>query len=207
MCRWISELSFADTVTALRRALPVTFANTQPNPSPTQGFQPDQPPKVKTLNEDKDSFGRLRQMLGAPAVTDYLSIPTDVAQRGEIQRWQIFNLTADTHPMHFHLVNVTIRTREQWAFNPDGTPALPLRAIPGTARAADANEQGWKETVRMNPGEVVTVDMKFDLPKGMPPPPSPRLQASYGIRGAEYVWHCYILEHEEHDMMHALVVI
>jgi spore coat protein A, manganese oxidase len=203
----ISELSFADTVTALRRALPVTFANTQPNPSPTQGFQPDQAPKVKTLNEDKDSFGRLRQLLGAPAVTDYLSVPTDVAQRGEIQRWQIFNLTADTHPMHFHLVNVTIRAREQWAFDSTGAPLLPLHSIPGTARAADANEQGWKETVRMNPGEVVTVDMKFDLPKGMPPPPSPRLQASYGIRGAEYVWHCHILEHEEHDMMHALVVI
>ena len=28
-----------------------------------------------------------------------------------------------------------------------------------------------------------------------------------GIPNAnEYVWHCHILEHEEHDMMHALVV-
>ena len=26
------------------------------------------------------------------------------------------------------------------------------------------------------------------------------------INGYEYVWHCHILEHEEHDMMHALVV-
>jgi spore coat protein A len=25
--------------------------------------------------------------------------------------------------------------------------------------------------------------------------------------GAEYVWHCHILEHEEHDMMRPLVVI
>jgi spore coat protein A len=57
----------------------------------------------------------------------------------------------------------------------------------------------------MNPGEVITVDMKFDLPKGTAPF-SPRLQASYGINGFEYVWHCHILEHEEHDMMHALVV-
>ncbi len=31
-------------------------------------------------------------------------------------------------------------------------------------------------------------------------PPSPR------TGGNEYVWHCHILEHEEHDMMHALVV-
>jgi spore coat protein A, manganese oxidase len=104
-------------------------------------------------------------------------------------------------------VNVTVRQREQWAFDSTGAPLLPLRTIPGTARPADPNEQGWKETVRMNPGEVVTVDMKFNLPKGAAPPPSPRLQASYGISGAEYVWHCHILEHEEHDMMHALVVI
>jgi spore coat protein A len=33
------------------------------------------------------------------------------------------------------------------------------------------------------------------------------LQNSYGIKGAEYVWHCHILEHEEHDMMHALVIV
>ena len=59
----------------------------------------------------------------------------------------------------------------------------------------------------MNPGEVITVDMKFDLPQGTLPPPSPRLLSSYGIKGSEYVWHCHILEHEEHDMMHALVVV
>jgi spore coat protein A len=45
------------------------------------------------------------------------------------------------------------------------------------------------------------------LPASKLAPPSPRLQASYGITGFEYVWHCHILEHEEHDMMHALVVI
>jgi spore coat protein A len=25
--------------------------------------------------------------------------------------------------------------------------------------------------------------------------------------GAEYVWHCHILEHEEHDMMRPLVIL
>jgi spore coat protein A len=199
----IKELSFAQTVAALQASLPVTFLATQPSTL----ILAINGTKVKTLNEDFDSYGRLRQRLGAPGATDYLAVPTDVAQAGEVQRWQIFNLTGDTHPMHFHLVNVTIRKREQWAFDSTGAPLLPLRTIPGTARPADPNEQGWKETVRMNPGEAVTVDMKFDLPKGTPPPPSPRLQASYGISGAEYVWHCHILEHEEHDMMHALVVI
>ena len=32
-------------------------------------------------------------------------------------------------------------------------------------------------------------------------PPSPR------TGGNEYVWHCHILEHEEHDMMRPLVVM
>ncbi len=202
----IKELSFADTVKALQGALPVVFKKTQP----TTSISPDNGVKVKSLNEDFDSYGRLRQRLGtgtANNVTDYVATPVDFAQRGEVQRWRIFNLTGDTHPMHFHIVNVAVRKREQWAFTADGSPVVPLQVIPGTARPADPNEQGWKETVRMNPGEVVTVDMKFDLPSGMPPPPSPRLKASYGIKGAEYVWHCHILEHEEHDMMHALVVI
>ena len=197
----IKELSFHETVTALKSALASTFAETQPSTD----IEPDGPAKVKTLNEDtNDPYGRLRQTLGAPEITPYLATPVDFAHQGEVQRWQIFNLTADTHPMHFHLVNVAVRKREHWAFDSGGNPIAPLRAIPDTARPPDPNERGWKETVRVNPGEVITVDMKFDMPSGAPP--SPRLLASYGITGAEYVWHCHILEHEEHDMMHALVV-
>jgi spore coat protein A len=59
----------------------------------------------------------------------------------------------------------------------------------------------------MMPGEVTRVLMKFDLPPTpYKVPASPRLLQDYGIRGAEYVWHCHILEHEEHDMMRPLVV-
>jgi FtsP/CotA-like multicopper oxidase with cupredoxin domain len=199
----VSELNFKQTLEALALALPITFRTTQP----PLGIEPNDGDKVKTLNEDFDSYGRLRQRLGSPDVSDYLATPLDVARPGEVQRWKIYNLTGDTHPMHFHLVNVAVRKREAWKFDPaTGDPILPLRPIIGSARPADPNEQGWKETVRVDPGEVVTVDMKFDLPPGKLAPPSPRLQASYGIKGAEYVWHCHILEHEEHDMMHSLVI-
>ncbi len=69
------------------------------------------------------------------------------------------------------------------------------------ATAPDLNELGWKETVRMNPGEVTRVLMKFDLPVvPFAVPVSPR------TGGYEYVWHCHILEHEEHDMMRPLIV-
>jgi hypothetical protein len=85
----------------------------------------------------------------------------------------------------------------------------------------------------MNPGECTTVavvvENPFELPEQLsgvrgdsaarafswkkadgtrvtssPVPSSPRLSGVYGITADEYVWHCHILEHEEHDMMHAL---
>ena len=61
----------------------------------------------------------------------------------------------------------------------------------------------------MNPGEVTRVIMKFNLPQGLPftVPPSPRAAAMGVTAGGtvnEYVWHCHILEHEEHDMMRPL---
>jgi len=206
---WMTTSSHGIEEREAKTALPITFQATQPGTS----IQPDNGTKAKTLNEDFDTYGRLRQRLGIPTRTgdgasDYLETPKDIAQAGEVQRWTIFNLTGDTHPMHFHLVNVVVRKREAWKFDPNtGGPVFPLSVIPGSARLPDANEKGWKETVRMNPGEAVTVDMKFDLPPGKPAPPSPRLLSKYGIQGAEYVWHCHILEHEEHDMMHVMAVI
>ena len=66
----------------------------------------------------------------------------------------------------------------------------------------DPNYRGWKETVRMNPCEVTRVIAQFKLPQvPFVVPPSPR------TGGNEYVWHCHILEHEEHDMMRPLVIL
>ena len=201
------EPDFGDTVTALQSTssgLPFVFAQTQPSQNlvPTVNVN-------KTLNEDADEFGRLRQLVGVvplPAVSTFLDFPTEIALEGETQQWNIYNTTGDTHPMHFHLVNVKVIGRQQWAFNSDGTPKIPLTPI-GPMVPPDDNEKGWREVVRMNPGEVTTVQMQFSLPTGTAPKNSPRLLASYGLNGAEYVWHCHILEHEEHDMMHALVVL
>jgi spore coat protein A, manganese oxidase len=163
-----------------------------------------------TLNEDFDEYGRLIQMLGTdlPNGSDILGNPfygraymdptTETVQNGSTEVWRIFNLTGDTHPMHFHLVNVQVISRQPFdAANYSGTPVFT-----GPARLPDANEFGWKETVRMHPGECTTIIMKFDLPKvPYAVPNSPR------TGGAEYVWHCHILEHEEHDMMRPLVVV
>jgi spore coat protein A len=82
----------------------------------------------------------------------------------------------------------------------------------GPARGPERNELGWKETVQMHPGEVTSVAIRFNLPAGLPfaVPTTPRA-AEMGLTNPvktyhEYVWHCHILEHEEHDMMRPLVV-
>ena len=127
----------------------------------------------------------------------YVSDVTETVNPGAVEVWQLFNLTADTHPIHFHLVNVQIIQRQPFTGDPDAGFQL------GGATPPDPNETGWKETVRMNPGEATTVIAQFTLPKlpaAMGDPTSPR------TGGHEYVWHCHILEHEEHDMMRPFVV-
>jgi spore coat protein A, manganese oxidase len=209
----VADLGFEATLAALTAALPVAYVSTQP--SPLRPRAPTFPTRPKTLNEDFDNIGRLRQVLGTEVPTGensygraYMDSPTEIVNRGEIQVWRIFNLTGDTHPMHFHLVNVQLVQRARWAYHldDDKMPVCNFKVIPGSERPPDANEAGWKETVRINPGEVADVIMKFDLPPGEVPD-SPRLKSDYGLHGAEYVWHCHILEHEEHDMMRPLVVL
>ena len=178
------------------------------------------PPGVKvrqlTLNETFDKLGRLIQMLGTTEMVSsgelgrhYDDPATEVVPAGSVEVWQIINLTGDTHPMHFHLVNAQVLSRQRFpepelATAPSGRPRpqrLPNLAN-STARGPSELELGWKETVKMHPNEVTTVIMKFDLPTGLPfkVPESPR------TGGNEYVWHCHILEHEEHDMMRPLIV-
>ena len=173
---------------------------------------PGIPVRDLTLNEAIDSYGRLAQLLGTNVPIGpgafgraFESAATETPLVDAIEVWRIFNLSADAHPIHFHLVNVQILSRQAFSrFTGAAT-------FTGAPMPPDPNELGWKETVRMNPGECTTVIMQFKLPvikdwrdpTGMttiPVPPSPR------TGGNEYVWHCHILEHEEHDMMRPLIV-
>ncbi len=170
------------------------------------------PDRMLTLNEDFDEYGRLIQTMGTTNSQSlnnqgintwglpYLSTTTESPAAGSTEVWQIYNLTGDTHPIHFHLVNVQIIQRQPFT----GDPSQGF-TFSGSAMPPDPNEIGWKETVRMNPGEATTVIMKF----GLPTLPTAAMTNAVSPRtgGHEYVWHCHILEHEEHDMMRPLVVI
>ncbi len=180
-------------------------------------------PRFLSLNEYFDAYGRLIQILGnaaqpygSPLETSatYLGYAPNGATvtvgatmenvtSGDTEVWEVFNTTGDVHPMHFHLVNVQVINRQ--LVDTSAYPYVPS----GPVIPPEPNELGWKETVAMYPGTVTRIIMKFDMSQAqivkkngrvIPTPASPR------TGGAEYVWHCHILEHEEHDMMHALVV-
>lgn len=205
--------------------LPSAFDTSQMDPyivAQTPGVPTPIPAGMKvrrlTLVEDFDEYGRLIQLLGTDQAVSvgreeatfgraYEDAPTEIMHAGATEVWEIANLTADTHPIHFHLVNVQVLSRQRFSDRtyPRGH-SIPFTGFAtiryqGRPMAPEPNELGWKETVRMNPGEVTRVVMQFNLPAvGFSVPLSPR------TGGNEYVWHCHILEHEEHDMMRPLIV-
>ena len=85
----------------------------------------------------------------------------------------------------------------------------------------DPNEAGWKDTVRMNPGEVTRIVSRW-APQHVPvggvapgqnlfsfdPAAGMGTTDSSGFPGGPgYVWHCHILDHEDNEMMRPYRVI
>ena len=211
---WLKQLNVQLKSSFLNGNQPVLLFNNGDPSVPAFPFT-EAPDRVLTLNEDFDEFGRLIQTVGTSTQNGfnnqglptwgraYLDPVTENPRAGATEVWQVMNLTADTHPIHFHLVNVQLIQRQAFSGTP-GRQGVDWSYSADPTRP-DPNELGWKETVRMNPGEVTTVIMKFDLP--VLPTAAMRNAVSPRTGGHEYVWHCHILEHEEHDMMRPLVVL
>src|SRR5216683_1005852 len=104
---------------------------------------------------------------------------------GSTEVWSIVNLTEDTHPFHVHLVQFQALGRDLYkkdGFHPEtGATTEPI-SFHGHG-TLDANELGWKDTVRVNPGEMVS-----------------KATTAEGITG-RYMFKWHILEHEVHDWM------
>lgn len=66
-----------------------------------------------------------------------------------IEDWELWNLSADAHPIHLHLVKFWVTER---------------RVIGGKKEKPELNERGWKDTVVVYPGEITKVRAKFDIP-------------------------------------------
>ena len=119
--------------------------------------------------------------------------------RGAWAVWNILHLGGPDHPMHIHMTEFQMISRQQWPVpRPGGTvPEFDLTtgatraplpaATPG--RPIDAVTQGMKDTWVVKAGEWVQVLGHFE-----------------GASGS-FMYHCHILDHEDHTMMRPFVVL
>lgn len=175
---------------------------------------------------------------------------TEYPSEGDTEIWDIINTTADTHPIHTHLTQFQIVSRQDFdlkgylatygaAFpggsgidmvtgmsmnyaagvyapgfgpplnytagqtsaitggtfigdNPDVTPFLTKKGVLPPA----ANEMGWKDTIQAPPGQVTRIAVRFS-----PINSSAGTAYKFNPGGADYVWHCHIIDHEDNEMM------
>jgi FtsP/CotA-like multicopper oxidase with cupredoxin domain len=118
---------------------------------------------------------------------------------GEYEVWRLINLTEDTHPIHLHLDPFQILSRRaiRHEVPADGIDDSDLAASVTLERdpdndldhAIDDNERGLKDTIRVNPNEIVEIAVRFTTYAG------------------RYMYHCHILEHEDRDMMRPFVTM
>jgi FtsP/CotA-like multicopper oxidase with cupredoxin domain len=106
----------------------------------------------------------------------------------EPEIWRLINLSGDTHPIHLHLDPFQVLGRRP-ATVPGSTVRIGAAPDDGVPHMLDDNELGPKGTVRVNPNEVVDIVVRF------------------GVFCGRYMYHCHILEHEDHDMMRPFVVM
>ncbi|MBS1767794.1 MAG: multicopper oxidase domain-containing protein [Acidobacteria bacterium] len=83
---------------------------------------------------------------------------------GACEIWSVTNYAPDiSHPWHVHGIQFRVLSRSTGPLAP--------------------NDEGWKDTVRVAPGETVRMLMHFDKQHGL------------------YMFHCHILEHADMGMM------
>lgn len=194
---------------AVRTPLPV-WLNTIPR------LKADAPARHFTLNEIAAEGGPVAVLLNNQHWSDPV---TEFPRVGSTEDWVVANLTMDTHPIHLHLVQFLLESRQPFdaqayaaacAPPADGHPRpSPEAFATGDPEPPEPNECGWKDTVRMNPGQITRIRVRF-APQNLT-----CVKAGPGINSYPfdpcakpgYVWHCHILDHEDNDMMRPFRVI
>jgi spore coat protein A len=130
--------------------------------------------------------GPIEALLGTVAnglltAREWMQPVTENPAVGATEIWEIYNTTADAHPMHIHEITFEVVSREDLAVDGDGEVVQPI-TLAGNVTLAQTWETGFKDTVVAYPGQVTRVKARFSQP-------------------GQFVWHCHIVEHEDNEMM------
>lgn len=106
------------------------------------------------------------------------------------EQWRFLHAATSgwPHPMHLHASGFQVLQRQQLdlkGFGPVGTAGFgTTKPIAVTGNGAPLpGDGGWKDTVRVQAAELVTIGVKF------------------GEASGKFVYHCHMLEHEDMGMM------
>jgi spore coat protein A len=185
---------------------------------------------------------------------------TETPQEGSTETWEVANLTGDAHPIHIHLIQFQVISRQvfdvdsyltDWmAAFPGGTfngfnfPAgvyipgfgppltynvlnsagalggnlnfdaakyLQQGACAGGAcpvRAPEALDSGWKDTIKMFPGEITRIAVRW-APQDIAANGTHAGQDPFPFdptNGPGYIEHCHILDHEDNEFMRPMLI-
>jgi FtsP/CotA-like multicopper oxidase with cupredoxin domain len=119
--------------------------------------------------------------VGNPTAKMWADPVTENPSQGDTEVWELYNGTADAHPMHIHEVTFEVVNRQDLVANEDGEAILPFRPVRNPT-PPERWETGRKDTVVSYPGQVTRVKAQFNTP-------------------GQFVWHCHIVEHEDNEMM------
>ncbi len=128
---------------------------------------------AETLLGTVDATGVWVKRLWADPVTENPSV-------GSTETWELYNATADAHPIHIHEVVFEVVNRQAIEVDDENQQ---VRLAPGSTPAPpEPWERGHKDTVIAYPGQVTRVRVTFNT-------------------AGQFVWHCHIVEHEDNEMM------
>ncbi|MDX1615598.1 MAG: multicopper oxidase domain-containing protein [Candidatus Promineifilaceae bacterium] len=212
-----------DRIMAFDVVLPLSDVPDNFNPANLPGYggvNSNGPVRRVALFEGTDEFGRLQPLLGTvaddlsgsnvAAAKTWFQPTTETPALDSTEVWEIYNFTADAHPIHLHLVKFEILDRQDFKYDVTGTQEViqhngetgeapeisNIRELTPTSVGSEYFESAPKDMVTSLPGD----------PDGTPPTGQMvRIKAKFDKPG-RYVWHCHILSHEDHEMMRVLQV-
>ncbi|MDJ0395414.1 multicopper oxidase domain-containing protein [Rhodococcus sp. G-MC3] len=178
---------------------------------------PAQVQRTVTVNQPSAGLS-----LDAPMMTlnnlRYTDADIEMPAQGTVEQWNIVNTTLEPHPIHLHLVHFRTLGRapvDLAAYMRDNPrPDVGVKWAPEVERyvsgpfdAPAAWESGAKDTVNTYPGTVTRILVRFPTADELGFDPDATFSAGSGGHHGDpaelqgYMWHCHMLDHEDHEMM------
>jgi FtsP/CotA-like multicopper oxidase with cupredoxin domain len=134
---------------------------------------------------DEEIEGPVSALLGTVddgvwTAREWMGEVTENPAIGVTEVWELYNATADAHPMHIHEIAFEVVNRQDIFVDEESRE---VQLVPGSMPIPpEPWETGLKDTVIAYPGQVTRVRGQFKTP-------------------GQFVWHCHIVEHEDNEMM------